>query len=124
MNMDQHVTVLSILYIGCGALFLCGAGIVFVAVVGGGLLSGEPDAIWITSGVGTAIACFLAALGAPGILGGIGLLKRAEWARILVLVLGFLNLINFPLGTLLGIYTIWALMRDEATEYFRTYARA
>ena len=124
MNMDQHVTVLSILYIGCGALFLCVAGIVFVAVVGGGLLSGEPDAIWITSGVGTAIACFLTLLGAPGIIGGIGLLQRAQWARILVLVLGFLNLLNFPLGTLLGIYTIWALMREEANEYFRSYSAA
>ena len=124
MNMDQHVTVLSILYIGCGALFLCAAGIVFVFVVGGGLLSGEAEAIWITSGVGTVIAVFLTMLGAPGIVGGIGLLKRAEWARILVLVLGFLNLVNFPLGTLLGIYTIWALMRTEANEYFRGYSAA
>lgn len=124
MNMDQHVTVLSILYIGCGALFLCAAGVVFFFVVGGGLLSGEADAIWITSTVGTVIAGFLAFLGAPGILGGIGLLKRAEWARILVLVLGFLNLVNFPLGTLLGIYTIWTLMRSEASEYFHNYSAA
>ncbi len=124
MNMDQHVTVLSILYIACSAIFLCAAGRVFCLVGGGGLLSGEQEEIWITSTVGTVIAAFLAFLALPGIIGGIGLLKRAEWARIVVLVLGFLNLVNFPLGTLLGIYTIWALMRDEATEYFRTYARA
>lgn len=124
MNMDQHVTVLSILYIACSSIFLCAAGIVFVAVVGGGLLSGEEQAIWITSSVGTVVAAFLALIAVPGIIGGIGLLKRAEWARIVVLVLGFLNLVNFPLGTLLGIYTIWALMRDEATEYFRDYVRA
>lgn len=124
MNMHQHVTILSILYIGCSALFLCAAAIVFFAVVGGGLLSGDADAMWITSTVGTVIAAFLALLAVPGIIGGIGLLKRAEWARILILILGFLNLLNFPLGTALGIYTIWALMRDEATEYFRTYVPA
>ncbi len=124
MNMEQHVTVLSILYIGCGVMFLCAAGLVFVFVAGGGLLSGEAEAMWITSGIATVIAGFLSLLAVPGIIGGIGLLKRAEWARILVLVLGFLNLVNFPLGTLLGIYTIWALMRDEATAYFRGYAAA
>ncbi len=124
MNMDKHVTVLAILYIGSGALFLLGAAVVFFAVVGGGLISGEQEAILITGTVGTIVAGFLAVLAIPGIAGGIGLLKRKEWARILVLILGFLNLLNFPLGTLLGVYTIWALMKEEATEYFRSYAPA
>ena len=35
--------------------------------------------------------------------GGIYLLKYRPWARILLLVLGFLNLIEIPFGTALGI---------------------
>ena len=124
MKMDQHVTVLSILYIGCSALFLCAAGLVFVFVVGGGLISGEQDAILITSTVGTLIAGFFSLVAIPGILGGIFLLKRREWARVLVLILGFFNLLNFPLGTMLGIYTIWVLMQSDANEHFRTFAAA
>lgn len=124
MNTDQHVTVLSILHIASSALLLLAAGIVFFFVVGGGLISGEQEAILITGTVGTVVAGFLVVLAIPGIAGGIGLLKRKEWARVLVLILGFLNLLNFPLGTMLGVYTIWALMRQEATEYFRTYAPA
>ena len=123
MSTDQHVTVLSILHIASSALLLVAAGIVFF-VVGGGLLSGEQEAMLITGTVGTVIAGFFTLLALPGIIGGIGLLKRKEWARIVILIVGFLDLINFPLGTLLGVYTIWVLMRHEASDYFRAYVPA
>ena len=124
MSTDQHLKVLSILYIAGSALLLLGAAIVFVVFVVGGLFSGEVAPVVASSLFGTALSGFLVLLAIPGILGGVGLLYHREWARILVLVLGFLNLVNFPLGTLLGVYTIWALMRDEATEHFRSYATA
>ena len=54
----------------------------------------------------------------PGIIGGIGLLKRKNWARILVLVLGFLNLIDIPVGTALGIYTLWVLFKEDTARLF------
>lgn len=118
MSMDKHVTILSILYIGINAFFLLAAAAVFMFLVAGGLLSGESEVIFYTWGVTVVIAGFLALVSIPGIIGGVGLVKRIGWARILVLVLGFLNLVNFPLGTILGIYTIWVLMQDEADVYF------
>lgn len=124
MKMDEHVTILGALYIAFNALMLFAAIIVFVVIVGGGLLSGDADAIAITSGVGSAIAFLLVILSAPGIIGGIGLLKRRYWARILVLVLGFLNLVHIPLGTLLGIYTIWVLMKEETAQLFVSESRS
>jgi hypothetical protein len=27
-------------------------------------------------------------------------------------------LVNVPIGTLIGLYTLWVLMQDAATEYF------
>ncbi len=124
MKMDEHVTILGALYIAFNALMLFAAIIVFVVIVGGGLLSGDADAIAITSGVGSAIAFLLVLLSAPGIIGGIGLLKRRYWARILVLVLGFFNLVSIPLGTLLGIYTIWVLMKEETAQLFVSESRS
>lgn len=59
-------------------------------------------------------------LAAPGIIGGVGILKGWWWARYLVFVLGALNLFNVPLGTLLGVYTFWVLMQDETTAYFES----
>jgi hypothetical protein len=116
--MEQHVTVVGALHIGLAALTLLAAAIVFTAVVGGGLISGDPEAIRITAIVGAAISSFLAVLSVPGIVGGIGLLKRRSWARILVLIVAVLDLFFIPIGTLLGVYTIWVLMQDETAQLF------
>ena len=91
--MEKHVTILGALYIAFSSLGVLAAIIVFVAIAGGGLLSGEPKAIAVTASVGSAIAFFLALVSVPGIIGGIGMLKRKSWARILVMILGFLNLL-------------------------------
>jgi hypothetical protein len=111
--MQKHITILAVLYIAYSGIVLLGAVIAFLAIVGGGLLSGDAEAIGITTGVGTLVAVFLFILAAPGLIGGIGLLKKSSWARILVLIIGCLNLLNFPFGTGLGIYTIWVLVQPE-----------
>src|SRR5438552_6134581 len=44
----------------------------------------------------------------------------APWARFLGLALGFLALLRFPLGTALGIYTLWVLLPETSdSEYER-----
>jgi hypothetical protein len=49
-----------------------------------------------------------------------GLFEREPWARVLGLVLGFLALVPFPLGTALGIYTLWVLLPESSgREYER-----
>src|SRR5438128_10950946 len=113
-NMQQHITILGVLYIAFGALGVLAAVIVFLAVAGGGLLSGDREAIAITSGIGSIIALFLLVVSVPGIIGGVGLLQRKSWARMLVLILGCLNLLSLPFGTALGIYTLWALTKPES----------
>lgn len=116
--MEKHVTVLGILYIAFSALGLLLAIIIFTAVVGGGIISGDSEAMAITGIVGPAIALFFVLLSVPGLIGGIYLLKHRPWARILVLVLGFINLIEIPIGTALGIYTIWVLFKNETVDLF------
>jgi len=117
--MEKHVTAVAVLHIALSSLNLLAAIIVFLAVVGGGIISGDQEAMIITTGVGSAIALILILLSAPGIIGGIALLKWQSWARYLVLALGFVNLLHIPLGTILGVYTIWALMKDETVTLFR-----
>ncbi len=119
--MNKHISILGGLYIGMGAMNIVAALIVFVVVAGGGLISGDQHAIAITTGVATAIALFLVLIAAPNIVAGIGLLRRESWARILVMVLAFLNLLAIPLGTILGIYTIWVFMTNETDEFFGSW---
>jgi hypothetical protein len=53
-----------------------------------------------------------------GIIGGVGVLHHREWGRILLLVVSFFNLLRIPLGTMLGVYTLWVLMNDETIALF------
>jgi hypothetical protein len=116
--MEQHITILGVLHIAWGALGILIAMIVFAAVVGGGMLSGDPEAMAITSIVGTSVATCLLIPCLPGLIGGIGVLKYRQWARITLLVVGFINLLLIPFGTILGIYTIWVLMNIEVKGMF------
>ena len=84
----------------------------------------EPDAwlaVPILSIIGSVLMLIALTLSVPGIIGelGGGLLKRKAWARILMIVLSALNLINIPLGTLLGIYGLWVLLSRDTELLFR-----
>jgi hypothetical protein len=64
---------------------------------------------------GLAFAGFwMAALAVCEVVIGWGLLERQPWARVFGLVVGFLLLLRFPLGTALGIYTLWVLLPAPA----------
>jgi hypothetical protein len=73
----------------------------------------------ITGAVGTAIACFLIVISLPGMLAGIGLLKMKPWSRVVAIIVGVLHILSFPLGTALGIYTLWVLLNAETEAMFR-----
>ncbi|HSF83149.1 MAG TPA: hypothetical protein VLA49_18065 [Anaerolineales bacterium] len=112
--MEIHVKVIGWLYIVLGILGVLGAALLFILVAGGGLISGDEIAIQVTTLVGLILGGLFVLLSVPGIIVGAGLIQFQPWARILALVLGLLNLLAFPVGTLLGIYTIFVLL-DEAT---------
>lgn len=62
-------------------------------------------------------------LGVLGLSAAWGLSQRETWGRLLTIVLGILALFRLPLGTALGIYTLWALIpREAAAEYKRPAA--
>ena len=116
--MEKHITLVAVINIGFGFLGILIALIVFTAVVGGGILSGDPDAIFTTSIVGTAVAGFFIITSVPKIIGGFGLLKRKPWARILILIIACLDLLFIPIGTAIGIYELWVLLQDETAKLF------
>lgn len=118
MSMKEHVTVVAVLRIGMSILVLVAAALVFLGVVGGGLLSGDREAMRITGIVGTVVAGVMALFCVPGIVAGVGLLKHWHWARILTLVLSIFDLLAFPIGTLIAVYSIWVLVQRETEVLF------
>lgn len=118
-QMERHVRILGTLYIIFGVLLLITALIIYSTVKMGGILSGDETAIFVTELVSTILGAFFLLLSIPGIIGGIGLLKFKNWAKILVIIIGILNLLNIPLGTILGVYTIWVLMNNQTEQLFK-----
>ena len=58
------------------------------------------------------------------VLTGWALLTRQTWGRILAIVFGVLALIHFPLGTALGIYTLWVLAPRLSGDQYTAMAYA
>ncbi len=117
-NIEQHVKILGWLHIILSGLMIPIAIFVFLILAGTGVFSGDADAAVILPIIGVAVSGFLIVLAIPGILGGWGLLKRKSWARLVALIIGCLNLLSFPFGTALGVYTLWVLLQDGASDYF------
>jgi uncharacterized membrane protein (DUF2068 family) len=91
------------------------SGFLVFAILGGvGLLTGDVHAVALLTLIGFLIAVFVAVLSVPNLICGWGLLKRKSWSRIFALVLGCLGLLSFPLGTAIGVYSLWALTQPEA----------
>ena len=116
--MAQHVKILGWCFIVYhGILLLLGLGLFFI-IGGAGIISGDRQAMLVTGAVGTFIAGIFLVLSLPGLIAGFGLLKFRPWARILAIVLGCLHLLSIPLGTALGIYTLWVLLNAQTPPLF------
>lgn len=121
-DLQLHIPIVGWLFIISSALMLALGIIAFFMLSSVGVVSGDAQAALILGTVGTWGGIFLLILSLPGFLAGYGLLKHKEWGRILAIVVAFLNLLNFPLGTLFGFYTLWVLLQTSANEYF-SYAQ-
>jgi hypothetical protein len=116
--MEGHIRAVGALCIGLSILSILVGVFIFVILAGLGVLTQDQDATMFLSFIGFIIACFLVIISIPGIIGGIGLMYRREWARILVLVVSALHLFNIPIGTAVGAYSIWVLVQRETILLF------
>jgi hypothetical protein len=132
MTMEKHIQVLGILHIVYSAAGLLVGVILFLLFIGlgtfigsfhdvpGNVHDGVPAVLYV---IGLFIGTLLFLFSIPGIIGGVGILYKKEWARILTLVVGFFDLLHIPVGTALGVYTIWVLMNDQTLTLFRKPAQ-
>jgi len=120
--MHKHITAVGVLRIGYGIFGIFIAALVLLFTVGVGVLAyeldGDEQALAVLSTIGVPIAIVVFALSALCVVGGVGVLKRKNWARYLTMVLSVLDLFNVPIGTALGIYCIWALVHDDTERLF------
>jgi hypothetical protein len=123
--MATHVKILGIMHIVFGALGLLAALLILI-VFGGiaGLVGSHAAghdaelAMPVVGGIGALIFLVIAVLSLPGLIAGIGLLHYYPWARVLMIVVSALHLMNIPFGTALGVYGLWALLNRETEALF------
>lgn len=116
--MESHIKILAWMYIIFGILGLLGAGCLGIILIGSGFLAQDDVAMRILVIVSVVFGLFTLLVSAPGIIAGWGLLRYLQWARVLTIVLGILNLLGFPLGTILGVYTMIVLFDNRSSEFF------
>ena len=118
--METHKRILGILYIVSGAFQIMGMlilsavmGIILPFVIDQAEVQDQWVVMWLIPLlriIGVSII-FLFAI--PAIIGGVGMLYHKKWALTLVMVLGCFKLFSFPIGTALGIYSIWVYAEDH-----------
>ena len=118
-RMEKHVTLVAALNIGFGILGILIAMFVLIGMILVSIYVDDYDVRRILPIVGTAVCVFLIITSIPEIIGGIGLLKRRPWARILILIVACMDLLWIPLGTIFGIYEFWVLLQNETTDLFK-----
>jgi hypothetical protein len=125
-----HVRLLGILWMAYSSLYvIAGVGALVVAqtILGGTFhIHGGPPpdvTVWLRPLV-TCFGWLILVIAATGFFTGWGLLRREGWARTVALVVGFLALLRIPLGTALGIYTLWVLLPSQSDDEYKALAQA
>lgn len=116
--MEKHINIVAALQIGLSIFNLLIAFLIFTVLKLVGGFVDDANATTILSIIADALAVIFIIISIPGILAGMGLYKRREWARILTLILSVIEIFSFPFGTAIGIYSIWALIQPETIAAF------
>ncbi|MGD0214658.1 MAG: zinc ribbon domain-containing protein [Terriglobales bacterium] len=130
----EHSRLLGILWMADSALHLViGMGIMMVAQIMFGHVFGHivhtsdgppPEVMVWLQPLFSIIAWLILAKAAAGFFAGWGLIRRESWARTVALVMGFIALLSVPVGTALGIYTLWVLLPSQSDEEYKALAQA
>jgi hypothetical protein len=134
-RVERHIQTVSILWIVWAAWNVIGwlIALPFVAGVFGGWGFREHGGHWFY-GFGPGphfpympwLPGFITALifgrALLAVITGIGLLRRAPWARTLAIVTAFLTLIKPLTGTVLAIYTLWVLLPAPSGQEYEEIA--
>ena len=124
-RLQNHLSTLGTLWIIVGALFLFPSlGLFFASGAVRFFIHDNILARSLGPALFTLIGGTFLVLAIGGILVGLGLRDHKPWARTVAIVLGVLSLFHPPVGSALGIYTLWVLMSDDGGVEYRRLSTA
>jgi hypothetical protein len=118
--MEGHVKAVGMLWIIYGALGLIFTFFLFAVLFGVSYIPDMgPEAPVILRTVAIGLGVFFGLLSLPELIAGFGIYNHREWGRIVGLAVAFLNLISFPIGTALSVYTLVILFHRDTVPLFK-----
>jgi len=119
--MDRHVRILGVLNMVYGVV---GAVAAILVLIRFGGLSGVYEAFNedIIGLVAVILVCFQLVIAAPCIVAGYHVRQLQDWARVMLIMVSAINVLNIPFGTLIGAYGLWVLMTPETDPLFQNAA--
>lgn len=118
--MEVHKRILGILYIISGTLQILGfvflsalLSLLFPFIFDHAQIDDQWVLVWIVPFIRTISVIMILLFSIPTIIAGWGVLSKKKWALTLAMILGCFKLFSFPVGTALGIYTIWIYTEDH-----------
>ena len=114
-NMQKHVRIISIIMIVSGILYLLAT--LLLGVIGLIALNNQAQtgdiAVMPAIITGTVLLSPLGFIAVLHILTGRAFRAGTNWARIALWILAIINLGNVPVGTAIGAYAMWVLVKTR-----------
>lgn len=118
--MRTHIKFVAIINIILGALGVLKGLSYFVGGALGSLFSGQFVGAIVGVATSAVFGIIFMCLAALRVAAGFGLMNGQQWARYSIIVLAVLGLLNFPIGTIFSVYSLWVLLSAEGQREFNT----
>lgn len=124
MTAKDHNKLIGLFFLIWGGLQIVGLCVALLIMlgVGGAALSSAPsrDAapLAFVFGFTSVMMICLMIFALPAIIAGLKMRKEKPSAKTWAMVAAILALLNFPLGTALGVYALWFLFGDQGKSFY------
>lgn len=119
-NMEQHKKVLGIIYVVTAVFQIIFLSILFLfssTIFSFVMSEADPHDARVLEFVFSVIRFIpwfiMIFISIPSLITGFGLLNGQRWALMGALILGCLKIFSFPIGTAIGIYSIWVYLESN-----------
>jgi len=126
MTARDHAKILGIIFLIFGGLAVLGIAFGLIFLLGmGGIAIFNTGANGDSIPIAVVFAIFAVMLVAtlffviPQLIAGWSLLKGNGKAKGWLMIAAIINILNFPIGTAIGVYALWFAFGDEGKYYFR-----
>ncbi len=116
--MDRHVRILGILNMLYGIVGAIASVVILIRFGGfnGVYAAFNEDIVGL---IAVILVAFQLLIAAPCVLAGYFVRLLQDWARVMLIIVSAINVLNVPFGTVIGAYGLWTLMTPETDPLFQ-----